>query len=100
MSNLRGGVSMDDDMVRDAILPKLQQKDILLDFVHIAEGADTVAIDGKANGSTNGAALTATSDGLALIDQVHAGLGFQLSCVESEDLSVVLHAYLLKLWRA
>jgi hypothetical protein len=60
---------MDDDMLQDAILPKLQKEDIMLDFVQIAEIADAAT----ANGRSNGAALTAANDGLALIDQVHAG---------------------------
>ena len=56
-------------MLQDAILPKLQKEDIMLDFVQIAEGADAATANGKSNGTAN----TATDDGLALIDQVYVG---------------------------
>ena len=63
VSNLLGGVSLDDEMVNNHMLPKLQKEDILLDFVHIDE---------HSGGNANGTALTAANDGLALMDQVRA----------------------------
>ena len=63
VSNLLGGVSLDDDMVKEHMLPKLQKEDIMLDFVHIDE-------HGGPGGVANGTALTTVSDGLSLIDQV------------------------------
>ncbi len=67
VSNLLGGVSPDDDMVKNHVLPKLQKEDVMLDFVHIDERID-------AGGVANGTALTTASDGLTLINQVRAGL--------------------------
>ena len=68
-----GGVSLDDDMVNDHVLPKLKKENIMLDFVHINEhsGAGAVA---------DGAALATATDGLSLINQVRATMpnrGFQ-----------------------
>ncbi len=65
VSNLLGGVSLDDDMVKDHVLPKLQKEDIMLDFVHIDEHSG-------GGGVANGTALTTASDGVTLINQVQA----------------------------
>ena len=66
VSNLLGGVSLDDEMLNVHVLPKLQKEDIMLDFVHIDEHHG----GGAAVNGANGTALMAPNDSLAVIDKV------------------------------